>query len=76
MKKRQTTRYNTIFDFWDIGYDVDIHHWINKTSTDYWDIEYDVDIHHKIPVLTSASASVNIGMLWWISRNIQYLSSQ
>ena len=27
------------------------------------------------PILTSAIASVNIGILWWISCHIQYLNS-
>ena len=41
----------------------------NKTIEDYWVIcLYGVDIHHRIPILTeatSATASVNIGILWW-----------
>ena len=48
----------------------------NKTIVDYWSTEYDADIHHWIPLLTSAFASVSIGILWWISRHIQYLCSQ
>ena len=36
----------------------------NKAITDYWSIGYDVDIHHWIPILTSAVASVNIGIHW------------
>ena len=42
----------------------------NKTIIDYWGIGYDVDIHHWIPILTLAIASVNIGILWWISGHI------
>ena len=48
----------------------------NKTIIDYWGSEYDVDIHHWIPILTSAIASVNIGILMCIWRHIQYLNSQ
>ena len=48
----------------------------NKTIVDYWGIGYDVDIHHWIPILTSAIASVNIGIVWLISFHIQYLNSQ
>ena len=48
----------------------------NKTIIDYWVIGYDIDIQHWIPILTSAFASVNIGILWWISHHIQYLNGQ
>ena len=37
-----------------------------KTIIDYCGIKYDVFIHYRIPILTSAIASVNIGILWWI----------
>ena len=48
----------------------------NKIIIDYWGIRYDIGIHHWIPILTSAIALVNIGILWWISHHIQYLNSQ
>ena len=48
----------------------------SKIIIDYWWIRHGVDIHHWILLLTSAFASVNIDILWWISRHIQYLSSQ
>ena len=47
----------------------------NKTILDYWAMGYNVNIHHWIPILTSAIASVSHGILWWISRHIQYLNS-
>ena len=43
-----------------------IDYYYNKTSVDYWVIEYNVDIHHWLSILTSATASVSIGILWWI----------
>ena len=39
----------------------------NKTIADYLGIGYGVDIQRWIPILTPAIASVNIGILWWIS---------
>ena len=45
----------------------------DKTIIDYWGIGYNVDNHHWIPILTSAITSVNISILWWISRHIKYL---
>ena len=42
----------------------------SKTIVDKWATGYNVDIHNRIPILTSATASVNI-YIHWLMPNIQ-----
>ena len=59
-------------------------HFIAKSTYGNWDyiikqllvIGYDIDIHHWIPILTTATAPVNNGILRWIVRHIQWLNRQ